>query len=75
MTDTSVLELDVTKAVESLLVSSVEHTKRIPEAKRRLGTEFVLESHVEAGGGLAGLSRSKGGGGGDKGGKDGELHG
>ena len=75
LTDTSVLEFDVTKTVESLLVSSVEHAKRIPASKRRLSTEFLLESHVEAGGGLAGLSRSKGGGGGDKGGKDGELHG
>merc|ERR1711935_243600 len=41
-TDASVLDLDVSKTVESLLVNiSVEKSQRIEESKRRLGTKFV----------------------------------
>jgi hypothetical protein len=69
-----VLDLDVTEAVESLLVGSVEHAEGIPKAKRRLRTEFVLEGHLEGRGGLARLGRGKGGGAGNKGGNDSELH-
>mmetsp|Transcript_1782 Transcript_1782/g.2136 ORF Transcript_1782/g.2136 Transcript_1782/m.2136 type:complete len:229 (-) Transcript_1782:62-748(-) len=72
--DTSVLDLYVTKAVETFLVNiSVQKSKRIEESKRRLGTKLGLEG-VESGGGLCNLGRSKGGGGGGKGGGDGKLH-
>jgi len=74
LTDTSVLELDVTKTVESFLVSSVEHAKRIPAAKRRLSTKLFLEGHVEGRGRGGRLCGGKGGGTGDKGGNNGELH-
>jgi len=70
--DTSVLKLDVTKAVEALLVSIIEHTERIEESKRSLGTDLSLESlNGSLGGGLG--SRGEGGGGGDKGGGDGDY--
>ena len=74
LTDTSVLDLDVTKTVESLLVGIIEKSQRIEESKRRLGTELVLEGG-EGGCGLAGLGRGKGGSAGDKGGNDSRLHG
>jgi hypothetical protein len=69
-----VLDLDVTKTVESILVSSSEHSHRIPAAKRRLGTKSVLEL-AEDSGGLAGLlGRGESSAGGDKGGKSNEFH-
>jgi hypothetical protein len=72
-TDTSVLDLDVTKTVELFLVTISDKTKRIEETKRSLGTKFTLE-RVQ-GGGLGGLlGRSESSGGSDKGGKDGGLH-
>lgn len=43
--NTSVLQLDVSQTVESLLVGSVEEAKRVPEAKRSLCTELRLELH------------------------------
>jgi len=46
LTDTSVLDLDVTKTVESFLVRICEEAKRIKESKRRLDSKLVLESHV-----------------------------
>jgi len=70
--DTSVLELDETKAVETVLVGIIEHTKGIEESERGLGSEFSLEG-IEDGGGLAGLGRGKGGGRANKG-KGSELH-
>ena len=71
--DTSVLELDITKAVEALLVGISEHTKGIEESERRLGADLALEG-IEGGlGGNLGCG-GKGGGRGDKGGGDGELH-
>ena len=72
--NTSVLELDVTKTIESLLVGTVKEAKGIPESKRGLGTKLALES-VKGGGGLANLSGGKGSGRGDSGGKDDGLHG
>jgi hypothetical protein len=72
--NTSVLDLNETKTVETLLVGTVKKSKRIEESKRRLDTELILEG-VEGGGGLAGLGRGEGGGGGDSGGKDDGLHG
>jgi hypothetical protein len=74
LADTSVLQLDVTKTVETLLVGIIEESKRIEESERRLGTEFVLEGS-EGSGGLAGLGRSEGGSAGDERGNDGRLHG
>ena len=41
--DTSVLELSEAEAVELLLVTVCDKAERIEEAKRRLGTEFILE--------------------------------
>mmetsp|Transcript_43718 Transcript_43718/g.91931 ORF Transcript_43718/g.91931 Transcript_43718/m.91931 type:complete len:246 (-) Transcript_43718:11-748(-) len=74
LSDTAVLDLDVTKAVETFLGAvSREHAEGIVESKRRLGTELILEG-VELGGGLAGLGGGESGGGADKGGDDGGLH-
>mmetsp|Transcript_19652 Transcript_19652/g.45846 ORF Transcript_19652/g.45846 Transcript_19652/m.45846 type:complete len:100 (-) Transcript_19652:99-398(-) len=73
-TDASVLDLDVSEAVESLLVDiTVEKSERIEESKWRLGTEFVLEGLDGGGGGLL-LSRGESGGGGDNGCEDSGLH-
>mmetsp|Transcript_15081 Transcript_15081/g.20532 ORF Transcript_15081/g.20532 Transcript_15081/m.20532 type:complete len:260 (-) Transcript_15081:3-782(-) len=71
--DTSVLELDVTKTVKSLLVGIIEEAKRIVESKRLLGSELSLEGIELGAGGLLG-SRGEGSSRGDKGRKDGELH-
>jgi hypothetical protein len=73
LADTSVLDLNATETVELVLVSIGDKSKRIEEAKRRLGTELVLEG-LE-GGSLGGrLGRGKGGSRGNKGGGNGELH-
>ena len=74
LADAAVLELDVTEAVEALLVGSVEHTKGIEESERGLGAELVLEG-AEAGGGLGDRGGGESGGGADEGGNDGGLHG
>eukprot|EP01083_Nonionella_stella_P050657 134672_1 len=71
--NTSVLDLNVTEAVESLLVGLVQKSKGIEESDRGLGTKLSLEG-IEGGGGLAGHSRGKGGGRGGKGGEDSKLH-
>jgi len=73
LADTSVLDLDVSEAVEALLVGTIEQAEGVEEAKRGLGTELVLEG-VKGGGGLAGLGRGEGGGGSHKGGDGGNLH-
>jgi len=39
--DTSVLNLNVTKTVETILVGIVQKSKRIEESKRRLGTKLT----------------------------------
>jgi hypothetical protein len=71
--DTSVLEFDVTKTIESFLVSIDQEAKRIVESKGFLGTKFTFESRKRSG--LCGLlGRSESSCGGDKGGKDGGLH-
>ena len=73
--DTSVLDLDVTKTVELVLVTVGNNAKRVEESKRSLGTKLVFECHVggdRSSGGI--LSGSKGGGSGDEGGKDSRLH-
>uniref|UniRef100_A0A7S4N1G3 Uncharacterized protein n=1 Tax=Odontella aurita TaxID=265563 RepID=A0A7S4N1G3_9STRA len=73
LADTAVLELDVTKAIELLLVGICEEAKGIEESKRGLGTELALEG-VDGGGGLADLGGREGGGRASKDGSDGELH-
>jgi hypothetical protein len=71
--DAAVLDLDVSEAVELLLVTIGNKAKGIEETKRSLGTEFVFESlQGSAGGSL--LGRGESGGRGDEGGKDGGLH-
>merc|ERR1719188_1232372 len=69
-TNTSVLDFDVSKTIESLLVNiTSEESKRIEESKRRLGTEFILEG-LDGGGGSLLLSGGEGSSGGEKGGED-----
>jgi hypothetical protein len=74
LSNTSVLDLDVTETVETFLIGAVEETKGIPASKRSLDTKLVLES-TEGGGGHGLLGRGKGGGAGEEGGNDSELHG
>ena len=71
--DTSVLDLDVSEALESLLVGVVKEAKRIEESERSLGSELGLEG-VELGGGLAGLGRGEGGSGANEGEGGDRLH-
>ena len=71
--NTSVLDLNISKTVESGLVSVGNHSQRIEKTKRRLGTKSIFESAQGGAGGLL-LGRSKGGSGGDKGGEDSGLH-
>jgi hypothetical protein len=74
--DTSVLELDETQAVELGLVTVGDKAKGIEETKRSSGTEVVCEGHV-GGDRSTGrvLGRGKGGGTGEEGSEDDELHG
>ena len=71
--DTSVLDFNVTKAIELFLVAIGNKAKGIEETKRRLGSKFVLEG-LQGGGGSSLLGRSEGGGGGKEGGDNSELH-
>ena len=62
LSDTSVLDLNVTEAVNTFLDAvSREYVKGIEGSKRRLRTELVLEI-MELGGGLAALGRGESGG-------------
>ena len=73
--DTSMLDLNISEAVELLLVAISNNSKRIEESKGSLGTKFVLEGHVGGNRGLGGVLRGgEGGGRGDEGGDDGSLH-
>jgi hypothetical protein len=75
LTDTSVLDLDVTETVELLLVTVGNQTEGIEESKGSLGTELAIESHVGGDRGSDGtLGRGEGSGGGDDGGDDDRLH-
>ena len=74
LADTAVLDLDVTKTIETGLAGIVEQAKGIEETKRRLGTELTLEGVEGGGGGLAGLGGGKGGGRGGKSDEGGKLH-
>jgi len=73
LSNTSVLDLDVTEAVEALLISIIEESKGVEESKRGLGTELRLEG-VECSGGLSGLGGREGGGRAEEGSEDSELH-
>jgi hypothetical protein len=70
--DTAVLDLDVTEAVEALLVGTVEEAEGIPKTERGLDAELVLEG-LEGGGGGTLLGGGEGGGGADKGGEGSKL--
>ena len=72
--DTAVLDLDVTEAIEAILVFTGELSEGIEESKRRLGTELVLEGHAGGDGRLGLGSRREGSRGGEEGCKDNELH-
>eukprot|EP00563_Minutocellus_polymorphus_P018217 CAMPEP_0197733688 /NCGR_PEP_ID=MMETSP1434-20131217/44034_1 /TAXON_ID=265543 /ORGANISM="Minutocellus polymorphus, Strain CCMP3303" /LENGTH=224 /DNA_ID=CAMNT_0043321075 /DNA_START=819 /DNA_END=1490 /DNA_ORIENTATION=+ len=67
LADTAVLDLDVTEAVEALLVGILKKAEGIEEAKGGLGTELGLEG-LESGGGGALLGGGEGGGAGNEGG-------
>jgi hypothetical protein len=69
LTDTSVLELDITEAVETLLVSVIKKSKRIEESKRGLNSELGLES-IKDGRGLNNLGGCKSSSGSEKGSED-----
>ena len=71
--DASVLDLDVTEAVESLLVGAVQKAEGVEESEGGLGSELTLKS-PEGCGGLASRYRGEGSGGGGEGGEDGKLH-
>ena len=69
------LDLNISKAVESFFIGTVQQAKRIPEAKRRLGTKDIFEVRGGNSAGLDGLlGRSESSGRGNEGGKDGGLH-
>jgi len=72
--NTSVLEFDVSKTFELLLVTVLNESQRIVESKGFLGTKLIFEG-VERGGGGCLLVRGKGRSDGDEGGEDGDLHG
>ena len=74
LSNTSVLDLNVTETVETFLGAvSGEHAEGIEESKRRLDTKLILESVQGGGGGLV-LGRGESGGRADKGSDDGRLH-
>jgi hypothetical protein len=72
--DTSVLDLNITETVKLFLVSISNKAKRVEEAKRSLGTKFILKRHAQGTGAGGILGRSEGSSRGNKGGKDGKLH-
>ncbi len=73
LSDTSVLDLNVSKAVEALLVGTIEQAEGVEESKGGLGTELVLEGR-EGGGGLANLSGGEGSGRAGKSSEGNNLH-
>ena len=66
------LDLDVTEAVEALLVGILKKAERIEETERGLGTELGLEGLQGSGGGTL-LGRSEGRSAGDEGGNGSKL--
>ena len=74
LSDTSVLDLNVTETVETFLGDvSGEKAEGIEESKRRLDSKLILEGVQGGGGGLV-LGRGESGGRADKGSDDGRLH-
>jgi hypothetical protein len=64
----AMLDLNISEAVELLLVTIGNEAKGIKKSKGSLGTKFTLEGHVGGNRGLGGvLCRSEGGGRGDEG--------
>ena len=57
----AVLGLDGAQAVKASLVSILQESKRIPEAKRGLSSNGVLEVHLEGSRGLGHAGRGEGG--------------
>ena len=72
LTDAAVLDLDVTEAVETLLVGILEEAEGVKESERGLGAELRLEG-LEGGGGGTLLGRGEGGSAGDEGGNGSKL--
>ena len=70
--DTSVLDLNVTEAVETILVSIIKKSKGIEESKRSLCSDLTLKG-VEGSGGLCNLGRCESSSRCDKGGEN-KLH-
>ena len=68
--DAAVLGLDGAEAVEASLVSLLQQSKRIPESKRSLSADGILEGHLESGGSGSHAGRREGSDG-HKGGNDG----
>jgi hypothetical protein len=73
LSNTSVLNLNITKAIKSGLVAALKKAEGIKESKWRLNTKLVLES-LEGGSLRSRLGRSEGSGRGQEGGKDSGLH-
>jgi hypothetical protein len=74
LSDTSVLDLNITETVETFLGNvSGEKAEGIEESKRRLDSKLILEGVQGGGGGLV-LGRGESGGRADKGSDDGRLH-
>ena len=74
MTDTSMLNLNVTEMFKTLLGDIFgEHAEGIKESKSRLGTKLILKG-VEGGGGIGHRGRGKGGGRANDDGDDCRLH-
>jgi hypothetical protein len=69
LTDTSVLDLYITKTVKVFFVSIIKKFKRIKKSKWRLYFKLRLEG-IEGRGGLCYLGKSKGGDKGSQGGAD-----
>jgi hypothetical protein len=70
----AVLGLHISQSLESSLVCVRQQTKRIPEAKRRLGSDLALEAHLQGGGSRHAGRRSEGDYAGDGGKYDNQLH-
>jgi hypothetical protein len=69
-----VLDLDSSKAIETLLFAISDQSKRIEKSERRLGSKFVLEAHLQGKEAAGALGRSKGGSASNERGKNKSLH-
>ena len=73
--NTSVLQFNVSETIELFLVRVFHKSKGIEESEGSLGTDFALETGAQGGRGLLLGNRGESSSAGDKGGKDGSLHG